>query len=149
MASILYTAMGAVKTAIVNANLTGITTNVLLRRFPYVRDGVTLPAVLVCPLPETINDKGGTNASNDIGYGVQVTAAQASNQKLDDTNLDRLLQWRESIRTLFHNKRLSGAGNTVWIVKVEPGPVIDPQAWASMMDATTLILRVMSREAIP
>jgi len=104
-----------------------------------------LPGVYLVPVPELIKDA--TNASDDYGFGVQVTIAQDSNRNLT-ANADRLFWWRETGMGLFYNKRLSGIDGSYKCV-VEPKPVIDPANFRDMVDATAFVVRVWVRKQRP
>lgn len=109
------------------------------RKFPF-ESGVVYPAVFVYPRPEKLNDA--TNASDDWGFGVGVTIAQTTNRDLA-ADADRLYYWRERTMQLFNGKRLAGL-TRCWC-KVEPGDVIDPNAFRANRDATAYVVRVWDR----
>jgi len=143
--------LDAIQAAIVSSVGTGsdatheiTTANIIDAKLPWATDDFNLPGVLLTPVPEL--EKDATNASEDIGYGVQVTIAQASNRNLT-SNADRLFYWRETIAALFRNKRLSVSG--CWKCSIEPKPVIDVAAFANLFDATAFTIRAWFRVQRP
>lgn len=137
--------LNAVQAAAIAINLTSITTNVLIRKFPWIQDGVTMPVLYVCPIQELLPNQG-TNRKDDTGYGVQVSAARSSNRDTALVQADQLLEWRDKLIRGFRQDRLSGVTGS-YLVTVEPGPVFDPVAFANMLDGTTIYLRCWCREA--
>ena len=118
------------------------TANIVDLKLPYKTDsGPDLPGVLITPVPEIERD--GTNASDDVGFGVQVTIAQNSNRDLEGY-ADRLYWWRETIAGLFRNKRFPAVAGSYKCV-IEPKPVIDPAAFGDLFDATAFVVRVWVR----
>ena len=120
------------------------TADFVQRKFPW-DVGASLPGVFLSPVPEL--EKDATNASDDIGHGVQVTVAQTGNRSLT-SNMDRLFYWREQAMGVFRNKRLSGVSD-VYQCKIEPRPIIDPAAFAGQVDATAFVVRCWARTQRP
>lgn len=118
---------------------------IVIAKLPWVENDGNLPGIILTPVPE--QEKPATNASDDIGYGVQVTIAQTSNRDLT-ANADRAYYWRETIMGLFRQKRLSGVSNS-YIATIEPKPVIDPTAFSNLFDATAFVVRVWTRKQRP
>lgn len=137
----------AVKTTITALDLPDIASNVLLKKFPWRRDDVATPAVLIAPQAEQLPNLG-TNASDDTGYGVQVVIVRVSNNDLSLAGSDQLLAWRDAIIKAFREKRISGIAGS-YHTTIEPGPMFDQPAFWTNYDASTLLLRAWVREARP
>jgi hypothetical protein len=122
------------------------TANFIQRKFPWDVN-VNLPGVTLVPVPEI--EKPATNASDDIGYGVQVTIAQTSNRKLS-ANADRLYYWREQAMATFRRPpgRLSGV-SVVYTLVIEPKAVVDPSSFVGQVDATAFVVRCWARVQRP
>jgi hypothetical protein len=115
--------------------------DILIKKLPWNLDNITLPGVLLTPVPEL--ERPGTNVSDDVGYGVQVTAAQVSNRDLV-TDADKIYFWREAIAGAFRRKRLTAIDGSFPCI-IEPKPVIDPQNFSALCDATAFVVRVWVR----
>jgi hypothetical protein len=137
--------LSAVQTTVIALGLADIASNVLLRKFTWLRDGVTFPACFVCPYNEQWPNLG-TNASDDTGYGIAITLARTSNRDNDLTQDDRLLEWRETVRKAFRSQRIAGVSTAHYTTLVEPGPVFDPASFGNQYDATIIYLRAWARE---
>lgn len=136
--------LDAVQTVIQDLDLSGISdSDIRVQKLPWQRTQVE-PGIFITPITEKLDPRAGTNARDDIGYGVQVVIVQKSNQSQTD-NLTTELTWRQRIRRSFHNKRLSGV-TEVNICYVEPGAVVLPSLFEEMYDVQSLIIRCMSRE---
>ncbi|MBA2116790.1 hypothetical protein [Bremerella alba] len=102
-------------------------------------DNELTTGAIVCPVTEAEGNNG-TNHSNDIGYGFQVTLVKLSNSALNKTAQQTLLPWRESIRQHFHHQSpLTAHG--CYLCTVEHAPVVLPDAWKHQLDASTLVVR--------
>ncbi|MFQ5495929.1 MAG: hypothetical protein ACE5EX_11175 [Phycisphaerae bacterium] len=153
VASITQTILDAIDTALQAKLGTGsgatheiATANFYKRKLPW-DVGVNLPGLFMTPVPE-IEGKS-TNASDDVGYGVQITIVQASNRDLT-ANADRLYYWREEAMDKFRSKRLAGSGDAnIHLVEIETRPVIDPASFARQIDATAFVLRCWTRKTRP
>ena len=136
--------LAAVQTAVRGLALTGIdNANVLLRKFAWKRDGVTMPAVFICPIQEQL-PLTGTNSQDDTTYGVQISAVRASNGDVTISATDQLLEWRELLIKAFREKRITGIAGQ-YRTTVDPGPVIAPAGFAAQIDGTTIFLRCQTR----
>lgn len=159
MASTLYNILFAVRDAIRGMSLTGIPkASVVVTKRPTNEPkdlpSEKYPCILVAPFgPETIDPAGGTNQRDDINYPVLVAILDNNQQAIahgtaEDvgSNLDQILQWRETIRKGFHLSRLTGI-DSVYQIQVQPQQIIDLGAWDSRrLTASALLLRVFSRE---
>ena len=155
VASITQTILDAIDTALIAKLGTGsgatheiLTANFYKRKLPW-DVGVNLPGLFMAPVPELEDKDKGTNASDDVGYGVQITIVQASNRDLE-ANADRLYYWREEAMDTFRSKRLAGTGDAnIHLVDIETRPVIDPASFARQIDATAFVLRCWTRKMRP
>jgi hypothetical protein len=138
--------LNAVKTTLLALALPDIGANVLLKKFTWLRDGVTYPAAFVCPYNEQWPNLG-TNASDDTGYGIAITLVRASNRDNVLASDDQLLSWRETVRKAFRSQRISGVSTAHYNTLVEPGPVFDPASFGNQFDATVIYLRAWARES--
>ena len=137
--------LSAVQSTIRGLSLEGIDSDeIQVRKQPWHRK-LALPGVLITPVEEILPADGGTNARNDIGYGVRITLVQAGNQS-PDTNLDRLLRWREQVVRAFQAKRLAGVTPSI-VCRIEPGLVFEPIAADRQYDVSALVIRCFTREA--
>lgn len=118
--------------------------NFYVRKLPW-DDGVAHPGVFIVPVPEI--EKPATNASDDVGFGVQITIAQTGN-RYTEAYADQLYYWRETAMGLFRSRRLAGVSD-VHNCTIEPRPVIDPAAFAALVDATAFVVRAWVRVARP
>lgn len=151
-ASVTQTALESIQTAIVagigtdsGATHEIVTAHIVIAKLPWIEADSQLPGVVLTPVPEI--EKPATNASDDIGYGVQVTIAQPSNRNLT-SDADRMFYWRETIMGLFRHKRVSGVSAS-YNTLIEPKPVIDPAAFSNLFDATAFVVRVWTRKQRP
>ncbi len=138
--------LASVQTTLISLALPGIGSNVLLKKFTWLRDGVTYPAAFVCPYTEQWPNQG-TNASDDTGYGISIGLARASNRVNDLAADDQLLAWREIARKAFRSQRIINVSSAHYNTLVEPGPVFDPASFANQFDATFITLRAWARES--
>lgn len=103
--------------------------------------GVTFPACLLNFTPERLKD--GTNVGDDIGHGIKVTFAVATNRALTTADEDKVIWWRQVAIEEFNNRRL--VGMTEVFCKVEIGEVWDPTANVAMFAATSFVIRAEKR----
>lgn len=145
MSSIFYTALHAVREAIIGLDLEGVDrSSIRVRRFPH--DGeVYYRGITVHPVRESTGP--GTNMLEDIGYGCGLTMV-VNNNNASERLLDRVLMWRETIRRYFVENDTLDTMSTVFTVKVEHDDVF---AWDDMVrsnfDVSRMVLRVWSRES--
>ena len=150
--SIFMKSMEAVQTAIQGLGLTGLSSsNVLIHKVPRDLDKdmpatSPLPAIIISPRDaEGADPRAGTNLKDDVVYPIQIVILDQDGQN-QTTNFDRYLQWRETIRRTFHNKRLSGVSEVTGVV-VQPKTIVDPERWIKGQFVSALVLAVTSREA--
>jgi len=150
--SVWYQCLVAAQARVQAASLSGIAnSSVIVKKQELSRivrqpDGVTLPAVIITPLRETMRPTEGVNTFDDVGYGVLVTTVAADNQEATvAANLNRDTLWRQQIARAFRNQRLSGVDEIInaW---VEPADFIQLPAWASGLLVSSLAVRFVSRE---
>ena len=106
-----------------------------IRRYPWdarnIYRGITI---------HSMDDRlgAGTNASDDVGYGVGITIVTGL---ADTSNLvERVPDWRDSIRDRFLNKTIPGVPE-VYVCKVRLGDVYLPRQHRDGYDATQLVVR--------
>ena len=98
------------------------------------------PGITVHPVRE--NELAGTNARDDIGYGIQVTMVVNSDNNLDEDDL--FGTWRQTIRKAFIHQKLAAITGSCTCL-VEPGPVyVDNE---KNYDIGTLVIRAIVRES--
>lgn len=140
--AVFYACLVAVRDTIIALHLDGVAdTQIVWQKHPLNMAGIT-EGVFVSPVSETIAPA--TNRKDEIGYGVQVTMVQASNQDLT-ANANRFLLWREQIRQAFHERPLSGV-DTVYRCRIEPASVFWPEGFRNQFDIGALVVRCFSRE---
>lgn len=139
----------------VQAKIQGLTLSVFAAARVYVQavptdreDLVTLPAILVTPSgPETYPETG-TNVEDDTGFPALVTFVTASNQNL--AVQDAELADRATVRGAFRNRHLAVAAGTVYLCRLEPGPVLDPGLWKQQnLNVGSFLVRALAREVRP
>jgi hypothetical protein len=123
--------------------------SVVVRKLPWSREftqgELPFPGIILSPLErETMDHWRGTNLRDDVGYPVQVSIVDRGNQDLQ-TNLGRMLIWRQRIARAFRNQRLTDVEEIMTCV-VEPHHIYLPEAFDKGVDQSTLTLRFMSRE---
>lgn len=119
------------------------TDNVKVVKVPVYRPNTDAqPGVFVYPLDDV--ESGGTNLRDDLIYRCGISIFQKSDRDRE-TDLDRLLTWRENIRRHFIHQRLTGVAS-VYMIRFETRPALDPGQWDNHWDVSTLVLRVISRE---
>lgn len=136
----------AVQGVIQTLNIADIGSNVVLRKFPVSFDSDTRPIAVVFPVRETMDPQAGVNSRDDVGYGVGVSTFYAGNHDASDTTIAAQLLARKRIASAFRNQRLAGVPS-VWRCYVDPGAVYDLDGWNKQLDAGSLIIRCISREA--
>jgi hypothetical protein len=138
--------LASVQTTLISLALPDIGSNVLLKKFTWLRDGTTYPAAFVCPYTEQWPNQG-TNASDDTGYGIAITLVRTSNRDNALASDDQLLDWRETVRKAFRSQRVISVSTAHFNTLVEPGPVFDPASFGNQFDATIIYLRAWARES--
>lgn len=94
--------------------------------------------------PAATSEGIGTNAQDDFGYGMIVYFVTGTGNGYSD-DIDRMTLWREQVRKLFHNKRITSvATNTV--CKINPGDAYIAKELRKNQDVSALTLRVWTRE---
>ena len=142
----------AVQAAIRGLALDGLASaNVLVRKFPHLRDtdaaklkASALPTVVISThMP--VSQAASTNLSDDVSYPVTVSLFVPANGNLT-SNQQRMLNWRETIRKHFHQKRLSGVAS-VWTCQIPPSPPFH-EGWfiGGLKDHSPITLNFISRE---
>ncbi|ANS03311.1 hypothetical protein [uncultured Mediterranean phage uvDeep-CGR2-KM19-C37] len=148
MPSNYKTILNTVQTDIQGLSLSGISsTSIVQLKVPTDRevDFPALPGVLIAPFgAKRISPTGGTNASDDIEYPIVIVTLQAGDADQDD-NIDRSLQWHETIIGNFVHKRLSSP-TSIYTCFVDPRDVFNAAAWFNNYDAGGMVLRFLSRE---
>lgn len=128
--------------------LAGIGERVFVRDLP-ILDGLPTPCVVVSPGSETVDDRGGTNESDDTTYRVIVTLARAATRELDGdrTVARQRAEWRDAVRRAFVNKRITIDG-ACWVRStITAGEPMVPEAWRRQYDAQYWVLQFTLREA--
>ena len=115
-----------------------------IAKLPY-GDELGLPGILLVPVAEL--EGKGTNASDDIGYGVQVTIVQASDGDVAE-HADRLFYWREQAASAFRHQALTGVSE-IHDCTIEPRPAVDPAAFSGNVDVTAFVVRAWQRKQRP
>lgn len=135
----------AVQSTIRNLSLSGIdSANVLVRATPWDRN-LTKPCVVIAPLQEQMPANEGTNTKDQIGYGVIVTFAKATNEDVT-TSRNAFLEWRRRAAAAFRNQRLSGVSE-VYRCTIEPLPVLLGSAFDKGLDLGGFVIRALAYEA--
>ena len=145
MSAIAKEAADAIVTIIQALSLSGMTSsNIVARKIPTSRN-LTDPHITVSPATESEED--GTTGADDWIFPFTVAICKATNQalELDDT----FMQWRETIRHAFHNKKpatlVSALTPPLKTVRVENGPILDMQNFQANQDVSTLTINVIVR----
>ncbi len=140
--AVFYACLVAVRDTIRGLDLADVPdAQIVWQKHPLNMESLT-SGVFVTPVPETITPA--TNRKDDVGYGVQVTMVQASNQDLT-ANTDRFLLWREKIRKAFQERPLAGVAS-VYRCKIEPASVFWALGFQQQHDIGALVVRCYSRE---
>lgn len=124
--------------------------NLHVRKVPGIRDddaaklktGSAPTIVISTHMP--VAQTPATNLSDDVTYPVTVNLFAPSNAHLQ-RNQGRMLQWRETIRREFHQKRISV--DRVWMCQVPPSQPFN-ESWfvGGMQDMSALQLNFINRE---
>jgi len=141
--SIFEQCLDAIQSEIRSLGLADISNDdIVVRKLPWNRD-ITEPGIIVYPIPEPTLQA--TNETDDISYGAMVVMAQESNQDLE-SNMNRMLTWRESISKKFRFQPLSGVSEVHQCV-VEPQAVFSLGDFQNQYDVGALLIRCISRES--
>jgi hypothetical protein len=132
----------AVQAVITGLNLPGVA-SVVRRKHPLVSADDRLPIVIVSPEKETVAIET-TEDETHINYPVRVTIAFAGNQ-LFEQDLDRLFNWKFTIRQALNKASLAGAP-TVWDSVIDFDPPFNSSYFQADFDATALIVSFKSAE---
>lgn len=116
--------------------------SVVASKFPWTYTSMSA-GVFCTPTAESNRPK--TNVSNEIGYAVQVTCVQPSNEDLTG-DLNRFLLWREQVRQAFKTPPADLTAIGVYKTLVEPRAVLLPEAFARQYDAGAVVIRCFVRE---
>jgi hypothetical protein len=142
--AVYYDCLTAVKTVAQGAGLSGIdNANIVIEKLPWVR-GVTMPAVIISPIGDTI--RWVNNQQIEIGYGVHVVVIDASNQDLTDSH-DSFMYWRQQIEDALLSDRLSAVSDVIDLL-IEPSGLFIPAAFRQQYDASGFVARCVSRETV-
>lgn len=149
--SVYWDILCAVRDQIVSLALSGSPTVTLRKLAPDQNLGVgsdaPFPVIIVCPEREPTPSGSGTNASDEVVYGVWCIVVDKDNRESTIAlNLDQRLYWREIIRRQFINQRLSGV-SSVYTCQVEAANVAIKEAWTSNLFVSAQLLRFISRES--
>lgn len=117
--------------------------NVLPRDWKDIDDNY-LPGVLVTP-PGQETQPGTLTGKDDIGYPCVITMVDKQNQDFQ-ANRARNLLWRQQIFRALRNQPLPAVPG-IQLVKIQPGPVIEPTAFKSNRFVSILTAVAISREA--
>lgn len=155
MTAVIEQVLVAVRTTIQGLSLTGIDSANIVDMLLGDDQGGSgpnvggYPCIICCYNPaggETIDPTAGTNVSDDIEYPVQVIIIATENRD-QTTNRTRNWTWRDSIITVFHQKRLSGVtGGVAWRCLVRPGTSADRPRWLQQQHAQVLVVTVTVRK---
>lgn len=136
-----------VVTTIQGLSLTGIeSAEVVARKFPWDDTHPPIKGITVSWGDE--KEAEGTTCRDDIGYPCYVTMVQGTGKGWSD-DMDRITQWRESIRRAFHRHRLTTVSATDVnhiICKVLHGDIELPDKYKSNYDVGQLIVMCWFRE---
>ncbi len=136
------TVYNSVVTAIQGLTLDGLQTSEVQLRKVY-RDTVKISRGVTVSPGNTIEGKG-TNATDDWGYGMLIYFVAGTGKGYSE-DIDRMTLWREQVRKLFHNKRIS-AVPTNNICTVAPGDAYITKEQRANQDVSALLLRPWTRE---
>lgn len=147
-ASVYKQALDNVVDVIKGLNLDGVADNeVVLRKFPWDDTHPPLKGVTVSWDKE--REAPGTTCRDDIGYPCFVTMVQGSDKGWTN-HIDRITQWRESVRRAFHNQRLlnvSSTGTNHLICKVLHSAIELPDKYRNNFDVSQLLVMCWFRES--
>lgn len=150
--SIQFQILEAVQSVVQGLALPGIGSNVVLLKVPVTDDfgenrTYEFPACLVSPArdaTEAMFRQGSTNESNDIGYPVSVQFVDGDNRD-QEANFNRNLQWRQDVIRTFEHKRLSGV-DEVYLGQVDPGIIVSSAQFQRQYWVSGVGLRFFTRE---
>lgn len=132
----------AIVAAIQAIGLEGVqSTEVVLRKVPRDRNHLN-KGVTVSPVKAI--EAAGTNERDDFGYAALVTLTEGTSNGGTE-NMGRVSLWREQIRKVFHNKRLSAVALSV-VCSVGHGDSFLPKELQGHNDVSTLLIRCWTRE---
>ena len=138
--------LDAVQTVIQGLSMSGLeSSDIVVRKLPWNREAIT-EGVFIHPVTERYGR--GTNARDDVEYGVMVTMIKSSNQNLTG-NMDAFLLWRQQISAALRRIDSQDFGvSEVYHHTVEPAAVYLPEAFAKNYDVGALLVRCFSREPL-
>jgi hypothetical protein len=125
--------------------------SVVVQKVPWARDFLganpkyALPGVIIAPWgEEQMNPSEGTNLKDDVGYPVLVSIIAADRQRLV-ADFGKYLSWRERIARAFRNQPLPGVDEVI-SCSIDPGPILQPEAFLRGVYHSSMTLRFISRE---
>ena len=159
MAAVFTNILKAVQEAVKSLSLEDVLDpNVVCLKAPIDRKSnfPGMPGVIIAPFgAPRISPREGTNERDDVQYPVVCVTLAASNQD-QSTNLDRHMQWHESIRKRFIHQRLSNVTGvsvataalltTMCYTFVDPRDTFQTGAFLKGYDAGGFVMRFVSRE---
>lgn len=143
--AILTECLNAVRDLILGLSLAGLDVdNVLVRKLPWNREAID-EGVFISPAPERYGR--GTNARDDVGYGVMVSMIKKSNQDLTGS-IDAFLVWRQEISKALRRGSSTLGVSEVYDLSIEPAAVYLPDAFTKQYDVGAVVVRCLSREPL-
>lgn len=143
-----YSVMVAAKTVIESLDLDD-TPAVLIQKVPVdqglkIPAGTPLPAIILSPWREQMRPS--PIGVDDVAYGVICVMIDADEREGTLTaDLNRSLQWRETIRKAFIGQRVIGLESCIYC-EVAPFEVVSREGWASNYFVGALLLNFVVRE---
>ena len=143
-----YTVMVAAKTVIESLALDE-TPTVLIQKVPVdqgisIPAGTTLPAIILSPWREQMRPS--PIGVDDVAYGVICVMIDSDDREGTlSADLNRSLQWRETIRKAFIGQRVIGLESCLYC-EVAPFEVVSREGWASNYFVGALMLTFLVRE---
>ena len=114
-----------------------------------VLDGKPTPCVLVTKTRERFDPSAGTNARDDVSYGVLVILVRASSRTTDgdSPNTRQLYSWRERVLGPFLGKRATFplVGGCHIQTRIADGDPLIESRWLQQLDVQTLTLNFVVR----
>lgn len=143
--SLHYQCLDAIRARLQSMTFTGLAgSSIVVRKFPSIESGLTLPAIVICPWGnETVNKTEGVNTRDDYYYPCLVGIAAADNRDLT-ANLASYLMWRQQIMEALHNQRLPGVAAGAFGA-VDTQSIVNLDAWQTNIWASTLLVRFQVR----
>jgi len=142
--SVEYLCLQAVQARIAALSMTGIdAADVVVREVPTERN-VTLPGIIVSPQRSIHSTRDGTNARDDVTYGVYVAIFAADNQALT-ANTPKYTRWLQQIAKAFRGQRLSAVTESI-LCSVEPVATVPWGEWTNNLFAGGMLIRCTCRE---